>query len=750
MKKKSRGHTSPLRKNFTLSSTRGKHTPETEDTFMRPSEWLSTLKGETKEEKTSTTPSIPKIVELMNIKDHTSRVKSTVSIDEPLFRPSMSSVEFQNYEPFTEYKQKIYMCNSDSVSRRIVVEKPDSPYFSVSVPKTEGKGSFVGCKVAAGMKVAFTITFRPHEIKEYSYDLVCKTEREKFVIPVRAPGKRPCLDLPDEFRFGDCPVKCSKESTLLIRNIGTDVAKFTVHVDAPFTASVTKSNLVVGDVAQLNLGFCPPSSGTYEGNLVIQFAGSEKMIFVTLQGSGSDANVRLEQSNLNLGSQYISLRSHGSIRILNDSDVPVKFKWKFFANESRESEHRERLHDTLREQHTQELFDLENENDDDEVSTKQDETSKKVYALKQKYHTLNNRVDRVSKPFEHKNFVVEPSEGQIWSHSNVDINVSFLPDIAGSYECVAYLEIDGKEHRLPLRLTGEGIGPKATFSARLIDMGDIFVKTQFERTIKLVNRVCIPCEYALMRKDTPFGKRFKFTPERGTLGVGETHTIKIELNSDLLGSVCEDFEFSMQGTSETLKLRVKGEIVGPTFHFDAEKLDFGLVSHGFTSSQYICLYNTCEIPMKFRLRVLGDEDRGEFKIFPESATLEPEDRVEIRVDMIPMSVQSYECHLMIDVEDVGQGLLSVPIYAKVEVRFILSIYILLTLKYKQTFIHRYLKLPWRTTHYVLENAFCATDTTNRSKSRTRARNFEQDSRSYLKFRTQECTVSSQPRAAQAV
>ena len=47
-------------------------------------------------------------------------------------------------------------------------------------------------KVAAGMEVAFDIVFEAKEARDYRCDLVCVTEREKFIVPVRVcgPGRR--------------------------------------------------------------------------------------------------------------------------------------------------------------------------------------------------------------------------------------------------------------------------------------------------------------------------------------------------------------------------------------------------------------------------------------------------------------------------------------------------------------------------------------------------------------------------------
>ena len=46
-----------------------------------------------------------------------------------------------------------------------------------------------------------------HFIKDYTHELICITEREKFLVPVRAVGARAILDFPDEINFGTCAVK---------------------------------------------------------------------------------------------------------------------------------------------------------------------------------------------------------------------------------------------------------------------------------------------------------------------------------------------------------------------------------------------------------------------------------------------------------------------------------------------------------------------------------------------------------------
>lgn len=55
------------------------------------------------------------------------------------------------------------------------------------------------------------------------------TEREKFVVPVKAIGARAMLDFPDEVNFSMCPVKYPSTKTLLVRNIGNKEAHFALY-----------------------------------------------------------------------------------------------------------------------------------------------------------------------------------------------------------------------------------------------------------------------------------------------------------------------------------------------------------------------------------------------------------------------------------------------------------------------------------------------------------------------------------------
>ena len=67
--------------------------------------------------------------------------------------------------------------------------------------------------------------------QDYNHELVCITEREKFVVPVKAIGSRAVLDFPDNIHFPPGPVKYTHSRTYLVRNIGNREAKFTLMAE---------------------------------------------------------------------------------------------------------------------------------------------------------------------------------------------------------------------------------------------------------------------------------------------------------------------------------------------------------------------------------------------------------------------------------------------------------------------------------------------------------------------------------------
>lgn len=89
-------------------------------------------------------------------------------------------------------------------------------------------------KVAPGMEISYVVKFFPEAKADYSYDLMVLTEREKFVVPIRAMGCRAMLDFPDSLDFGLVPVKYETEKPVIVRNIGEKTTKWRIRVPKHF------------------------------------------------------------------------------------------------------------------------------------------------------------------------------------------------------------------------------------------------------------------------------------------------------------------------------------------------------------------------------------------------------------------------------------------------------------------------------------------------------------------------------------
>ena len=131
---------------------------------------------------------------------------------------------------------------------------------------------------------------------------------------------------------------------------------------------------------------------------------------------------------------------------------------------------------------------------------------------------------------------------------------------------------------------------------------------------------CIP-SYLL---SLPFpGCKFLFDPKEGALKPGQTQTLNISFESDILGEFSEQFRFALQGNEHVLSCFIKGHVIGPTFHFDCERVDFGSVSYDYLHSRTVQLMNTSAIPIIFNMHISQDDTQSikEFEIIPQRGTL---------------------------------------------------------------------------------------------------------------------------------
>lgn len=84
---------------------------------------------------------------------------TSLSVDQALFQPFPSEVQFQQFEPHRVYEFPLKFRNLDTVARHMKVTGEDSPYFRTVCQRP------AGAKVAPGMEVIYNVIFTPDEKK---------------------------------------------------------------------------------------------------------------------------------------------------------------------------------------------------------------------------------------------------------------------------------------------------------------------------------------------------------------------------------------------------------------------------------------------------------------------------------------------------------------------------------------------------------------------------------------------------------
>ncbi|CAJ1447961.1 unnamed protein product [Effrenium voratum] len=624
-------------------------------------------------------PMTPRIVAFQNMGDFTHQVDSVVPVDEPLFQATPPEIRFSDFECLQSLDATLHLRNQDNVARRVKVLQPDSTFFKVLPGKGRKANGEGDNKVAPGMEVSYIVRFTPdQQVEDYSYDLVVVTERERFIVTIRATGGSAMLDMPTELDFGLSPVKYEALKTIMVRNVGEKPTKFLLKVPPPFSTSIQDGYLEVGETMQVDVVFRPDKAEPYERDMLVVY-GDGLESHMALKGRAENVNVTFSANQLQMEDTFIALSTQKTIVIHNNSEIPVDFSWRAFPSIQEEIGQKLKLQVQLKQEEHEEAAALQELGDDSEeesLSESSDEYDARFSSLKGvelAQGALQRRYKNIAKAiledpmfFYDEIFAVEPLSGRIWAKSKVAITFTFTPKAALNYQCLAYCSVVGRAERLPLLLKGTGIGPKAAFSYDELDVGDIFVESVHQYEVNLINQGDIDVEFRLVPNTSPFGSKFTFLPSDGRLEVGGQCTIVVEVCPDLLGEFQETFYWELVGSTSKIGLSFRGHSVSPTFHFDLDRISFGVVSYGFLNSKTLTLTNTSEVPMRFALRIPGDGrfTQREFDVIPPKGTLLPNCSQKVQIDFISMNVKSYDLCLVVDLDGVGQELASIPIQAR--------------------------------------------------------------------------------------
>ncbi|KAM7396206.1 hypothetical protein PAMP_019263 [Pampus punctatissimus] len=642
--------------------------------------------------------SLPCNHKLVLEEDRPVRRLSLVDVDQALFQPYPSELVFQNFTPAQAYKLPLLLLNKDKVSRQMKLELQDSEYFSVVGPEDAGN------KVAPGLSATFTVFFTPQENKvleienKMKYEAVIRPvgrqrmgsfrrsrvkERERFEIPIRAIGPRAILDFRDELYLPVCPVKASTQRTQLVRNIGNGKAMFKLHTQRPFSVTPSSGTLDVGESMQVTVDFNPMTTGDHKQDLLLQYHTGED-VYVSLYGACEELSIHLEPDSILLQNTYISLANVHKVSLTNSSDIPLQYNWTTWASQQEE--------------------DLCLLRDSSVLQQQEEEEKEQLPFQSESVPTASHHLPLLSRALQERRSQAAKDHLLALSDNCITVEPACLlcstqPGSLDREREERDMEKQrkgrrGRESRLPLTIEGEGIGPKLQLNYNLRDMNNVFIGDKDCYEVLVSNRGLIDAPFRLSSSNTTFGRCFSFSPEEGVVPSGACLTVEVTFRSCILGTFSEDLLLTVTGQPQPLTLTFRGCVIGPTFHFNVSELNFGDVAFGFPQTSICAIFNTSMVPMTFALRVLGDglgsasvtsakqlsetfrnDWQGsaardlharpvEFTVSPAAGSVRAMSDVTIKVTLCSNTVKRYRLALVVDVEGVGEEIMTLPINAR--------------------------------------------------------------------------------------
>ncbi|KAK9856463.1 hypothetical protein WJX84_004587, partial [Apatococcus fuscideae] len=529
---------------------------------------------------------------------------------------------------------------SAKVPRRVDIEKPGTACLNVLRQKDSslGRRGSDSSKVAPGMDATFIVHFQPASADDYKWDLVVRTERERFLVPVSGTGRRALLEMPSALDFPKTPVKQDSSRSFMITNTGTREARFVLACQAPFTASPTEALLAVGASMRCKMAFKP-------------------------QTTGFEVDVEMTPGPIRVPSSFIRNQSQGSFKIINCSKVPLKFEWR---NHGSEEDDRHSAAgpdggsagpDGLTEGSTPAS---ESDFSQDAGDSEYEEhvlLSRKAVDLHER-HAAERRMVAHRQFFHNAAFSLQPLQGCVWPESEAEMTVIFHPSQAENLSATAWCVIEGRQERIPVQLEGRGLGPDAGFAREALDVGEAYIHTAHNYEMQILNKGSIEATFGLLPNTTPFGSKFTFEPTGGSLPVGQSMTITARLMAGTLGPFNESFNFFIEGSSKLIRLQIKGKVVAPSFQVDLTTIDWGPVTSGFTFTKTLTLTNTSKVNMAYAWSVPEDSidpTKAIFKISPSSGKLSHGKHTDIVIEYQCAAPFEFQYHLMMGIPNVNRS-----------------------------------------------------------------------------------------------
>ncbi|XP_078052178.1 hydrocephalus-inducing protein homolog [Augochlora pura] len=497
------------------------------------------------------------------------------------FDVTPSIIVFQRFNPGEVFNVTLSIRN---VSQLIITEAQVSRYLKTSCDlnpffSIENRGSF-STMIAPGLSNTYNVRFTPEKKMDYEYRLKFATNVGEIIVPVIGIGPRGILDFPDRIELPGTAVKIASTKVIFVRNVGHALTVFTLRSDSScFWIEPSKGRIEEEETLQFTVCFSSKSAGDFEGKLYLEYETGERL-GIDVCCSARNSPIRVDRSCFKIEETYLGLSRSRILTIHNGSDHIVKYKWMLLvdsdADEQRRAEFRKLFH-LVYESELVRSVDL----------VHYDVCTPDIHQLvyQRIYADEIESLKKETFPYCHLSFMLSPEEGEIWPQSSTDITVIFRALEVGEISSIAYLEVTGRESRIPLSLCGTGIGPYFRLNVLTIDMCNVYLCAVHNFEVVVANKGHISGTLIYKPKPTDFGGTIEITPNCLFLKPDEHKTFNLKFSSKRKGEFVERLDFIVKESLEVHSLHINSGFNASVLVIWTSKMRHALV--GYSSKMLI-------------------------------------------------------------------------------------------------------------------------------------------------------------------
>lgn len=482
-----------------------------------------------------------------------------------------------------------------------------------------------------------------------------------------ALGPRPLLDLPDQITLPESAVYIGSDKYLLVKNLGEAPAVFKITSKAPFFVNPNSGILDAKGTMQLQVSFKPSKEGSFEDFFAIRFDTGETLV-IKLFGTAKNADIYLETNSLKLNDTFMNLKSQKCIKLYNKSKHIVHFEWKHYKSREADALEIEKL------KKTQMNFkcgcgDCDCSRIDIDVDPLEDPKHNVNLFCKRIYNDETITKENEALLFCCNCFSIIPLEGDIWPENDTLITVTFTPEEAKMFEMTAYCDVTGRTDRLPLKLTGNGIGPKMDLNLDTMDLKDIYINTVHCFDVCVYNSGSIPGIISFLKCESQFGNILKVKGQSSLFLEPFNHgAFAMQFQCTNEGHFIDLVKYRITQSNQILSFTLVGNALNPSLKFAVTEINFEQVSLGYPATKNVELYNPTDIVMPYTVFMNHDgvdpivtcaeyftqkcrihSDPQEYSLKPTSGYALPSSTTTIEITLTPNIIRIKRLELIVEV-----------------------------------------------------------------------------------------------------